>query len=110
MIEFLAHRSERDRLDLDQVVAALDVDDKAAEWYLELVIGLGIQLFERRMERAFVESADLAHRRFAESGRAPMACSLLPAVQGLHGRVGRLIVDRWPPSDGRVRENQVLLT
>jgi hypothetical protein len=59
VIELLAHRRERRRLDLDEQVVAADVDHEAVEGNLELVAGPGIVRLQRGMERALVERADV---------------------------------------------------
>ncbi|MGI9614370.1 MAG: hypothetical protein ACR2QO_15775 [Acidimicrobiales bacterium] len=60
VVEFLAHGRERTGLDLDQRRLPADVDDEPAELNFELVAGLGVQLLQLRVERAFVQRADVS--------------------------------------------------
>jgi glyoxylase-like metal-dependent hydrolase (beta-lactamase superfamily II) len=58
-IELATHRSERTGLYLDQETVAPDVDDEAVECHFELIAGLGVVGLQRRMQRTFVECADV---------------------------------------------------
>ena len=69
MVELAPHRRERTGLDLDQQVAAHDVDDELADGRLDLVTGPSQPLLEPGVQRPLVERADVGGRGFGGSAR-----------------------------------------
>jgi hypothetical protein len=83
-LELLPERAEAARLDLDQQVAADEIDLASLEWDLGLVAGLPVPVLEGGVKGALIEGGDVVAgwRRFAGHGVTALILDLIAFLPG----------------------------